>query len=83
MVIIEYSYFEWLTCLFFSCSFLFVSAVISPVAIYRTLASFMVSPMLTELCWFAKLPGYDGSVSEWDDYPRYVNPDGVEITPVS
>uniref|UniRef100_A0A0E0CVF0 YTH domain-containing family protein n=1 Tax=Oryza meridionalis TaxID=40149 RepID=A0A0E0CVF0_9ORYZ len=25
--------------------------------------------------------GYDGSVSEWDDYPRYVNPDGVEITP--
>ncbi|XP_040377500.1 YTH domain-containing protein ECT4-like isoform X1 [Oryza brachyantha] len=25
--------------------------------------------------------GYDGSVSEWDDYPRYVNPDGVEIAP--
>ncbi|CAN6285605.1 unnamed protein product [Urochloa humidicola] len=25
--------------------------------------------------------GYDGSVSEWDDYPRYLNPDGVEIAP--
>lgn len=22
-------------------------------------------------------------MSEWDDYPRYVNPDGVEIAPVS
>ncbi|PUZ42756.1 hypothetical protein GQ55_9G608000 [Panicum hallii var. hallii] len=25
--------------------------------------------------------GYDGSMSEWDDYPRYLNPDGVEIAP--
>jgi len=22
-------------------------------------------------------------MSEWDDYPRYLNPDGVEIAPVS
>ncbi|GJN09032.1 hypothetical protein PR202_ga26999 [Eleusine coracana subsp. coracana] len=25
--------------------------------------------------------GYDGTMSEWDDYPRYLNPDGVEIAP--
>ncbi|KAJ4979035.1 hypothetical protein NE237_009815 [Protea cynaroides] len=25
--------------------------------------------------------GYDGSVNEWDEYPRYVNPDGVEMSP--
>lgn len=29
------------------------------------------------------LAGYDGSGNEWDDYSRYVNPDGVEITSVS
>ncbi|XP_010257810.1 PREDICTED: YTH domain-containing family protein 2-like [Nelumbo nucifera] len=23
--------------------------------------------------------GYDGHINEWDDYPRYVNPDGVEM----
>ncbi|ONL93784.1 YTH domain-containing protein ECT2-like isoform X1 [Zea mays] len=25
--------------------------------------------------------GYDSSMSEWDDYPRYLNSDGVEIAP--
>ncbi|KAF8398599.1 hypothetical protein HHK36_017530 [Tetracentron sinense] len=25
--------------------------------------------------------GYDGSVNEWEDYARYVNPDGVEMSP--
>ncbi|KAJ4970073.1 hypothetical protein NE237_003172 [Protea cynaroides] len=25
--------------------------------------------------------GYDGSINEWDEYPRYVNPDGVEMSP--
>ncbi|XP_072977493.1 YTH domain-containing protein ECT4-like [Typha angustifolia] len=25
--------------------------------------------------------GYDGSTNEWDDYSRYVNHDGVEMTP--
>lgn len=25
--------------------------------------------------------GYDGPINEWDDYPRYVNPDGVEMPP--
>uniref|UniRef100_A0ACD5WQU7 Uncharacterized protein n=1 Tax=Avena sativa TaxID=4498 RepID=A0ACD5WQU7_AVESA len=25
--------------------------------------------------------GYDGTVSEWDEYPRYVNQDGVEVAP--
>ncbi|KQK23554.1 uncharacterized protein LOC100841677 isoform X3 [Brachypodium distachyon] len=25
--------------------------------------------------------GYDGSMSEWDEYPRYVNQDGVEVAP--
>ncbi|XP_042429999.1 YTH domain-containing protein ECT2-like isoform X1 [Zingiber officinale] len=26
--------------------------------------------------------GYDGSMTEWEDYPRYVNPDGVELPPL-
>ncbi|KAL6005209.1 hypothetical protein ACLOJK_005771 [Asimina triloba] len=25
--------------------------------------------------------GYDGQINEWEEYPRYVNPDGVEIPP--
>ncbi|KAF8403988.1 hypothetical protein HHK36_012098 [Tetracentron sinense] len=25
--------------------------------------------------------GYDGSINEWDEYSRYVNPDGVEMPP--
>jgi hypothetical protein len=25
--------------------------------------------------------GYDGTMSEWDEYPRYVNQDGVEVAP--
>ncbi|XP_031473618.1 YTH domain-containing protein ECT4-like isoform X1 [Nymphaea colorata] len=25
--------------------------------------------------------GYDGPMNEWEDYPRYVSPDGVEIPP--
>nr|XP_009398525.1 PREDICTED: YTH domain-containing family protein 2-like [Musa acuminata subsp. malaccensis] len=25
--------------------------------------------------------GYDGSMAEWEDYPRYVNSDGVEVPP--
>uniref|UniRef100_A0A453ITG2 YTH domain-containing protein n=1 Tax=Aegilops tauschii subsp. strangulata TaxID=200361 RepID=A0A453ITG2_AEGTS len=25
--------------------------------------------------------GYDGTMSEWDEYTRYVNQDGVEVTP--
>ncbi|KAJ0982552.1 hypothetical protein J5N97_010807 [Dioscorea zingiberensis] len=25
--------------------------------------------------------GYEGLVNEWEDYPRYVNPDGVEVPP--
>uniref|UniRef100_A0A5B6YZK1 YTH domain-containing family protein n=1 Tax=Davidia involucrata TaxID=16924 RepID=A0A5B6YZK1_DAVIN len=25
--------------------------------------------------------GYDGTTNEWDDYPRYLNPDGVEMPP--
>ncbi|XP_043692095.1 YTH domain-containing protein ECT2-like [Telopea speciosissima] len=25
--------------------------------------------------------GYDGPINEWDDYSRYVNPDGVEMSP--
>ncbi|XP_042505489.1 YTH domain-containing protein ECT2-like [Macadamia integrifolia] len=25
--------------------------------------------------------GYDGPINQWDDYPRYVNPDGVEMPP--
>ncbi|KAK8447963.1 hypothetical protein SEVIR_8G187444v4 [Setaria viridis] len=25
--------------------------------------------------------GYDGSMNEWGDYPRYLNQDGVEIAP--
>ncbi|KAA8519137.1 hypothetical protein F0562_013390 [Nyssa sinensis] len=25
--------------------------------------------------------GYDGTVNEWDDYPRFLNPDGVEMPP--
>nr|DAD42064.1 TPA_asm: hypothetical protein HUJ06_000294 [Nelumbo nucifera] len=24
--------------------------------------------------------GYDGHINEWDDYPRFVNPDGVEMS---
>ncbi|XP_042387483.1 YTH domain-containing protein ECT4-like [Zingiber officinale] len=26
--------------------------------------------------------GYDGSMTEWEDYPRYVNSDGVEVPPL-
>ncbi|XP_039139741.1 YTH domain-containing protein ECT4-like isoform X2 [Dioscorea cayenensis subsp. rotundata] len=25
--------------------------------------------------------GYEGLINEWEDYPRYVNPDGVEVPP--
>eukprot|EP00268_Persea_americana_P030137 TRINITY_DN291_c0_g1_i1.p1 TRINITY_DN291_c0_g1~~TRINITY_DN291_c0_g1_i1.p1 ORF type:complete len:764 (+),score=184.27 TRINITY_DN291_c0_g1_i1:198-2294(+) len=25
--------------------------------------------------------GYDGPIGEWEDYPRYINPDGVEMPP--
>lgn len=27
--------------------------------------------------------GYDGTGNDWEDYPRYVNPDGVEMNSVS
>lgn len=30
------------------------------------------------LFWFS---GYDGPINEWEDYPRFVNPDGVEMAP--
>ncbi|XP_064971870.1 YTH domain-containing protein ECT2 isoform X1 [Musa acuminata AAA Group] len=26
--------------------------------------------------------GYDGSMTEWEDYPRYVTPNGVEVPPL-
>lgn len=27
--------------------------------------------------------GYDGSANEWEDYSRYVNQEGLDVTPVS
>ena len=32
---------------------------------------------------FALPAGYDGTTNEWEDYSRYMNPEGVEMSAVS
>lgn len=36
---------------------------------------------LVTTCYF--YVGYDGSANEWEDYNRYVNQEGLDVTPVS
>ncbi|XP_074564826.1 LOW QUALITY PROTEIN: YTH domain-containing protein ECT2-like [Curcuma longa] len=63
---------------------------IAPIPTYeRSLTPLLQDHMDASMCYLPNgyssslyYGGYDGSVTEWEDYPRYVNPDGVELPPI-
>ncbi|XP_042430000.1 YTH domain-containing protein ECT4-like isoform X2 [Zingiber officinale] len=63
---------------------------IAPIPAYeRSLTPLLQDHMDASMCYLPNgynsslyYGGYDGSMTEWEDYPRYVNPDGVELPPL-
>ncbi|KAJ8512933.1 hypothetical protein OPV22_003367 [Ensete ventricosum] len=64
-------------------------APIAPIPTYeRSLTPLLQEHMDAGMCYVPNgytpsfyYGGYDGSMAEWEDYPRYVNSDGVEVPP--
>ncbi|CAL9088463.1 unnamed protein product [Musa textilis] len=55
----------------------------------RPLTPLLQEHMDASMCYFPNgytspfyYGGYDASITEWEDYPRYVSPDGMEVPPL-
>ncbi|WOK99454.1 YTH domain-containing family protein 2-like [Canna indica] len=65
-------------------------APIAPIPTYeRSLTPLLQEHVDASMCYLPNgytssfyYGGYDGSMAEWEDYPRYVNHDGVEVPPL-